>query len=223
MNSFVVTIDGPAGSGKSTVSAMLAKRLKFRFLTTGAFYRGLAILCSQKNADLHDAAAVVRLVEKPGIQVTADENGTQVRIEGKNVSDQLNSEKVAAIASKISSIPEVRKALLQAQREFQSTGGLIAEGRDCGTVVFPDAQVKIFLTANLDTRVMRRSIEVKSSNSNDLAKDLANRDQADTQRKVAPLSKAIDAVEIDTSSLSIGQVADRIEAIVRDKWRQHKI
>ena len=145
---FVITIDGPAGSGKSTVSAMLAKRLNLVFLTTGAFYRGLAYLCQLKNSDISNAKTVADLSSYEAFKVEADVNGTRVFIDKKNVTEELSSENVAKVASRISAYPEVRTALLELQRQFNKPPGLIAEGRDCGTVVFPQADLKIFLTSS---------------------------------------------------------------------------
>jgi len=217
---FVVTIDGPAGSGKSTVSARLAKRLDLVFLTTGAFYRGLAYLCSTRKVDLADRKAVSSLAGHQGFIVRADTNGTQVHVDGKDVTDELSSEVVASVASQISAYPEVRQALLSRQREFNRPPGLIAEGRDCGTVVFPHADVKIFLTASLDKRAERRSGDTKDASSQDLLKTIATRDKADTSRKVAPLAKAEDTIEIDSSCLSADQVVSKIEEIVGTRWKK---
>ena len=215
---FVITIDGPAGSGKSTVSAMLAKRLNLVFLTTGAFYRGLAYLCQLKNSDISNAKNVADLSSYEAFKVEADVNGTRVFIDKKNVTEELSSENVAKVASRISAYPEVRTALLELQRQFNKPPGLIAEGRDCGTVVFPQADLKIFLTASLDSRAQRRSTEQNLASSNETLKTIADRDKADTSRKVAPLAKSVDTIEIDSSSLSADEVADKIEKIVRSKW-----
>jgi cytidylate kinase len=211
---FIVTIDGPAGSGKSTVSAELAKRLKLRFLTTGAFYRGLAIMSLRHKSGQLDGwaattemALLVEMATSPRFEVHADVTGTQVLIDGENVSAQLGEQSTAQEASRIAGIPEVRAALLEAQREFARPPGLVAEGRDCGTVVFPQAQLKIFLTASLDARAQRReSVEGKES--------LALRDKNDSGRKTAPMQKAQDAVEIDTSLMSIDEVIEQIQNLV---------
>jgi cytidylate kinase len=208
---FVITIDGPAGSGKSTVSLLLAQRLKLNFLTTGAFYRGLAYLCTKKNVDTSNAYEVCKLANYPDFKVVANHSGTKVFVDSIDITEELNSESVALVASQISAYPEVRKSLLELQRAFNSPPGLIAEGRDCGTVVFPNAQVKIFLTASLDLRARRRASEEGA---------LKTRDAADTQRKVAPLAKASDAIEIDSSSLSAEEVVSKIEEIVKGKWKK---
>jgi len=213
-NPFVVTIDGPAGSGKSTVSAMLAKRLNLVFLTTGAFYRGLAYLCQAKSIDISNPKTVAALSSYTEFHVLADVEGTRVIIDNNNVTEELSSEKVAKVASQISAYPEVRQALLELQRQFNRPPGLIAEGRDCGTVVFPQADVKIFLTASLDKRAERRSSEYKVASNQDTIKTISDRDKADSSRKVAPMAKANEAIEIDSSSLSAEEVVDRIEKIV---------
>lgn len=216
MGSFVIAIDGPAGSGKSTVSGKLARKLGFNFLTTGAFYRGLAILCQLKKVKMENHGEVVALATYPGFVVKADMNGTQVFIDGKDVTAQLSSEQTAKVASQVSAIAQVREALLPPQRAFKRPPGLVAEGRDCGTVVFPEAQVKVFLTASLDTRAQRRFSEDKSAtSSHEQRQNLAHRDEADSGRKVAPMAKADDAVLIDTSSLTVDEVVDQIEKLVK--------
>ncbi len=208
---FVVTIDGPAGSGKSTVSSLLAQRLSLNFLTTGAFYRGLAYLCRKKSVDPTKIGKVTALAHYEGFKVQADVVGTKVLIDDIDVTKELSSEEVALVASQISAYPEVRMALLELQRDFARAPGLIAEGRDCGTVVFPTADVKIFLTASLDKRATRRSADEKT---------IANRDNADTGRKVAPLAKANDTIEIDSSTLSAAEVVDKIMVLVKEKWKK---
>lgn len=205
---FVVTIDGPAGSGKSTVSSLVSKRFHFQFLTTGAFYRGLALMSIKEKTE--DPHKLVEFATSPRFVVKANEHGTEVFIDGEDVTYKLSEEKTAQVASRISAIPQVREALLAPQRAFVKAPGLVAEGRDCGTVVFPHAQVKIFLTASLDARAQRRlDVEAKES--------LAKRDQADSSRKAAPMMAASDAVQIDTSTMSIEEVVEKIEELVRLK------
>jgi cytidylate kinase len=208
---FIVTIDGPAGSGKSTVSSLLAQQLNLNFLTTGAFYRGLAYLCRKKGVDLTKTDEVTALACYKAFEVQADVAGTKVIIDKVDVTTDLSTEEVALVASKISAYPSVRLALLDLQRGFARPPGLIAEGRDCGTVVFPDADVKIFLTASLDKRATRRLADEQT---------IANRDNADTGRKTAPLAKAKDTIEIDSSTLSIEEVVDKIIGIVKEKWKK---
>ncbi len=207
---FIVTIDGPAGSGKSTVSALLAKRLQLQFLTTGAFYRGLGLMSlTYKYGDggwtsETETTRLIEMATSHRFEVRADTSGTKVFIDEVDVTEKLSEEKTAQEASRIATIPEVRAALLEAQREFAKPPGLVAEGRDCGTIVFPDAHLKIFLTASLDARALRReSVEGKES--------LATRDRNDAGRKTAPMQKADGAIEIDTSKMTIEEVVSQIE------------
>lgn len=214
--SFVITIDGPAGSGKSTVSVRLAQRLQLSFLTTGAFYRGIAFLAQKRNTDLGDEDALVHLTHDPGFSIVANPDGTKVFVDAVDVTTQINNEEVGKGASRISTFSRLREALLEAQRSFDREPGLIAEGRDCGTVVFPNAVLKIFLTASLESRAARRSTEYQT-NSKQSQKELSERDERDSQRKVAPMAKAADAIEIDTSLLSIDDVVDRIEKLFKER------
>lgn len=203
----IITIDGPAGSGKSTVSQKIAEKFDLTFLATGYFYRGLAILCNLKSVDIKNESQVSQMAHYSGFKVVANSRGTRVYIDSEDVTDRLHDEATAFTASQISAYPQVRAALLEPQRSFNKPPGVVAEGRDCGTVVFPQAQVKIYLTASLDARAQRRTSTDKSA--------IANRDKADSQRKAAPMAKAKDAVEIDTSSMTIEDVVDQIEEIVR--------
>lgn len=208
MSCVVIAIDGPAGSGKSTVSQLVAESLGYTFLTTGAFYRGMALLSLKYNTE--DSEALLKLFNQSKLVVKATSKGTDVFIDGVKVTDQLSDESTAKRASSISALPEIRQALLEPQRAFAVAPGLVAEGRDCGTVVFPDADVKIFLTASLDARAQRRlGAEAKES--------LAQRDKADSTRQAAPLAMAQDAVHIDTSSMSIDSVVKEILSVIKLK------
>ncbi|MBK9293350.1 MAG: (d)CMP kinase [Oligoflexia bacterium] len=208
MSCVIIAIDGPAGSGKSTVSLKVAQALGYTFLTTGAFYRGMALLSLKYSTE--QTGELLKLYSQGKLRVVASIQGTEVFIDDENVTSQLSDEKTAKRASTISALPEIRQALLEPQRSFAKPPGLVAEGRDCGTVVFPESDVKIFLTASLDARALRREgFEAKES--------LQSRDHADSTRAAAPLAMASDAIHIDTSNMTIEQVVQEILEVVRSK------
>lgn len=216
----IVAIDGPAGSGKSTVAKMLAKRLSFAHIDTGALYRGVALLAMEKGVVLDDEDEVVKASK--GItfrfQRVAEEN--LLHLSDRNVGVEIRREEVGLASSKVSAYPKVRALLLNLQREMGENGSVVLEGRDIGTVVFPQAQVKIFLTASLETRAQRRSEELAAKGIQveweKVKEEMAKRDTQDTQRAIAPLRQAPDAILVDTSAMSIDSVLDRLESIVRN-------
>ncbi len=214
---FIVTIDGPAASGKSSVSREIARRLGWNWVSTGAFYRGLAYVAYKAEVDLKDEEAVVTLARSANwfIRMTAEE--TCVFLNGQNVTSEVGKEEIGTLASKISSLPKVRLALLEAQRQCaKSVTGLVAEGRDCGTVVFPQAQVKVFLTARAEDRAARRALE----EGRDLSKTIdeqKRRDAQDATRKTAPMQASADSNTIDTTQLSFVEVVEKVEDLVRAK------
>lgn len=213
----VITIDGPAASGKSTVSRELAKRLGWQWVSTGAFYRGLAYVALQMNVDLDDIRSLSALTHSDVWSVRMDADRTRVFFRDQDVTDAIAHEDVGSFASRISHYPEVRKALLDVQRNC-STGpqGLVAEGRDCGTVVFPQAQAKIYLTASSEHRAARRAAE-QGSSAQEIIEAQKVRDQQDSTRKAAPLSVPEQAMVVDTTELSLTQVVDQVEAFVRTR------
>lgn len=218
---FVITIDGPAASGKSSVSREVARRFGWNWVSTGAFYRGLAYVAHAKNIDLNDESALERLAHSPEWSVEMRPERTLVILNGQDVTDGINREEIGSLASKISSFPRVRKALLDAQRQC-SIGvlGLVAEGRDCGTVVFPNAPVKIFLTARAEDRAARRALE----EGRDLGKTISEqkiRDAQDATRKAAPMQASTDSLTIDTTNHSLMEVVALVEAHVREKLNHH--
>lgn len=213
----VITIDGPAASGKSSVSRELARRLGWQWVSTGAFYRGLAFSALQLDIELDDVKALAELTRNPVWRVSMDEDRTRVFFNEKDVTDQIGLEEVGNFASKVSHYPDVRKALLEAQRQCSAgPQGLVAEGRDCGTVVFPRAEAKVYLTANSENRAARRAAELGLDHE-DMAKAQQQRDHQDATRKAAPLTVPEDAYVVDTTTLNLEQVVDAVVDYVKNK------
>ena len=220
----VITIDGPSGSGKGTVAGILAKRLGWNLLDSGALYRLLAFAAGNHGVALDNEALLEKLAAHLDVQFVGATDGKPARIilEGDEVTHAIRSEAVAAGASKVAALPAVRDALLQRQRAFQEFPGLVADGRDMGTVVFPDAPLKIFLTASAEERARRRYLQLKAKGDDvslsGLLDEIRARDERDTQRAIAPLKPAADAIQLDSTELSIEQVLERImsEIALRD-------
>ncbi len=220
----VITIDGPSGSGKGTVAGILAKRLGWNLLDSGALYRLLAFAAGNHGVALDNEALLEKLAAHLDVQFIGATDGKPARIilEGDDVTHAIRSETVAAGASKVAALPAVRDALLQRQRAFQELPGLVADGRDMGTVVFPDAPLKIFLTASAEERARRRYLQLKAKGDDvslsGLLDEIRARDERDTQRAIAPLKPAADAIQLDSTELSIEQVLERImsEIALRD-------
>lgn len=206
---FVITIDGPAASGKSSVSRELSKKLGIPWVSTGAFYRGLSFAAMKLGTDLSNPSKLSELCFSPLWEVKMTTEKTQVWFKNEDVTDQIAHEDVGNVASRISHFPEVRQALLDHQRSCAlNQKGLIAEGRDCGTVVFPHAEVKIFLTANSENRAHRRAQEL-GLDQKEMQIQQRQRDQQDSTRKVAPLQVPNDALVIDTSLIGLEDVVDK--------------
>lgn len=213
----VITIDGPAASGKSSVSRELARRLGWQWVSTGAFYRGLAYAAINLDVDLDDVKTLAELTHNPVWSVRMDDQRTKVFFKEQDVTDFIAHEDVGNFASKVSHYPEVRKALLEAQRNCSNgPQGLVAEGRDCGTVVFPDAEAKVFLTASSEHRAARRAAEL-GLDQGDMAKAQQQRDHQDSSRKVAPMAIPPDALVVDTTTLNLEQVVDKVVEYVKNK------
>lgn len=216
----IVAIDGPAGSGKSTIAKQLARRLRFTHIDTGALYRGVALLAFEKQTNLDDPSAVVLAATGAKFSFIQGEQATELLIDGRNVANLIRTEPVSAASSKVSAYPGVRALLLDLQRDLGSAGGVVLEGRDIGTVVFPSAEVKIFLTASIEERARRRAEELKANgveaSETEVAKQVAQRDHQDSTRAIAPLKQAADAILVDTTGLSIEKVLDRLESIVKN-------
>lgn len=214
-NKLIIAIDGPAGSGKSTVAKEAAKKLGLIYVDTGAMYRALTLKALRKKIDLNNSEALADLAENTDIQLFADENfRLHVRLDGEDVSEEIRTVFVTNNVKHVACIKDVRKAMVTLQRKAASGKGAVLEGRDIGTVVFPDADLKIFLDAAIDERVRRRYKELVVKNPNitveEVKKDVAARDKSDAERSVGPLKKADDAVLIDTTELTIPQVVERI-------------
>ncbi len=214
----VITVDGPSGSGKGTISHAVAKELGFHFLDSGALYRILAYAAQQKGIALDDEPALAELAGKLDIRFPAEGENDVVLLDGVNVGNSIRTEAAGAGASRVAALPAVRGALLQRQRDFRQPPGLVADGRDMGTVVFPDAAVKFFLTASAEERARRRFNQLKEKGKEspyeEILADIQARDERDSSRAVAPLKPATDAIQIDTTSLDIPTTTARVlEAI----------
>lgn len=211
----VVTIDGPAASGKSSVSRELARRFGWNWVSTGAFYRGIAWAANHVGLDMDNETAIVEFVGGTRWAVRMHVTQTLFFLDGRDYTDEIMKEAVGSLASKISSYPKVRLALLEAQRKCAETGsGLIAEGRDCGSVVFPKAQVKVFLTARAEDRAARRARE-EGRDLEMTISDQRRRDDQDANRKAAPMVAPAGAHVVDTTGHSLDEVIAMIEALIR--------
>jgi len=203
----VITIDGPSGSGKGTIARMLARELGYHFLDSGALYRLLAFAAERRAIALDDAPALAALAGELDIVFPAHGGEDDVLLDGENIGALIRTEAAGAGASKVAALPEVRTALLQRQRDFRSSPGLVADGRDMGTVVFPDAGAKFYLIASAEERARRRCKQLKEKgNASDyeaVIADIKARDERDMNRPVAPLRPADDAETVDTSDLDI--------------------
>lgn len=211
----VITVDGPSGAGKGTISHLLAEKLGWHFLDSGALYRVTGQACLIEGVSWDDHPAVTRVARHLDVSFTAADNGEiLVAYKGQDVSREIRTEEGGRGASTVAAIPSVREALLARQREFLQPPGLVADGRDMGTVVFPDAPLKIFLTASAEERARRRFEQLRAKGENvslpRLLKDIEERDARDSQREVAPLLPAEDAVVIDSTAIPIADVFARV-------------
>jgi cytidylate kinase len=209
----VIAIDGPSGSGKGTISSRVAESLSFSLLDSGALYRALGIACDRHGIDLTDSLAVANLARDLDIQFGLRGEGS-VCVDGEDVSLAIRTDLGSDMASKVGVIEEAREALFQRQLAFREAPGLVADGRDMGTTVFPDATLKIFLTASLEARAQRRYKQLIGKGINAtlpaLLRDLKERDRRDSERTVSPLKPAEDAIVIDTTDLTIEQVVKQV-------------
>jgi cytidylate kinase len=210
----VVTIDGPSGSGKGTVGRLLALKLGWHYLDSGALYRLVALAALRRHLDLRDAAGLAAVAASLDVRFAPAAAGDRVYLEGDDVSVELRTERAGDAASKVAAVPEVRNVLLGRQRDFAVPPGLVTDGRDMGTVVFPDALLKVVLTASAEARAMRRHKQLKEKGIDvslpDLSWDIAQRDARDANRTVAPFKPAPDAQVIDSTSLAPEEVVAHI-------------
>jgi cytidylate kinase len=206
----VIAIDGPSASGKGTVAARVAEALGFRYLDSGALYRLVALAAIQYGTDLEDEEELARIAANMDVEFRAG----RTWLEGRDVTQALRTENVGAVASRIAAKPRVREALLVRQRRFHAPPGLVADGRDMGSVVFPDAPLKVYLTANVETRAERRYKQLMEkgmyAKMGDVVEELRRRDERDSSRPVAPLKHYPDAFFLDTTGLSVDQAVQKI-------------
>ena len=219
----VLTIDGPSGAGKGAVSARCAKALGWHVLDSGAVYRSVAMAALQRHIAADDVAALVDLCTDLNLQFRPADEGIRVFLDGQAVDAALRSEAVSVMSSKVAALGPVRAALLERQHAFRQAPGLVADGRDMGTVVFPDAPIKVFLDASVRERANRRYKQLKDKGENvtfsRLFRDLEARDRRDRERAVAPTVPADDAVIVDSTHLDLDQVVERVLAIVQSRLR----
>jgi len=214
----VLTIDGPSGSGKGTIAQMVAQQLGWHYLDSGAIYRVLAQAALKHQLNLSDEAAIGKLAEALDVRFSIANDELKVMLEGEDVSLTIRSEQAGNAASKVAALPAVRAALLQRQRDFRQLPGLVTDGRDMGTVVFPDAPFKVFLTASAEERAQRRYKQLKQkgieSNLSDLIAEISERDRRDSEREVAPLRPAEGSLILDSTQLGIDAVYEQVRALL---------
>jgi cytidylate kinase len=217
----IIAIDGPAGAGKSTVSKLLAKKLGFLYLDTGAIYRALTLKAIRDNIDINDANGLIDMACNSDINLINNPDGSlKVLLDSEDVSELIRQPNITKVVSDIAKIKGVRQAMLGLQRKLASNIDCVLDGRDIGTVVFPNAEKKFYVDANFNERAMRRHKELIGARQNvtlrDVKNDLQNRDTIDSQREVAPLKKADDAIYVDTTNMSIEQVVDKLFVYVSE-------
>ena len=218
----IIAIDGPSGAGKSTLGRMLARELGLLYIDTGAMYRAVALAVIEQSASTTDDQAIAEIARRARIDLAGDPDSLRVLLDGRDVSQKIRSPNVSQTASVVSTIPEVRRELVQRQRELGARGGgVVLDGRDIGTIVFPKADVKFFLTATPEERADRRYGEERTRMQDlhyeDVLRDINQRDERDSTRADSPLAIAEDAVVIDTTEFNIKEVLEKMIAIVREE------
>ncbi|HEY8157255.1 MAG TPA: (d)CMP kinase [Methylobacter sp.] len=214
----VLTIDGPSGAGKGTVSRAVAKKLGWNYLDSGSIYRSLAIAVLKQAINLADEYAIVKVAQAMVLEFDCDDE-LIVRLDGEDITAQLGLESTGSAASIVAALPEVRRVLLQKQKDFKQRPGLVADGRDMGTVVFPDAEYKVFLTASAAERAKRRYKQLiekgNDANLTQITNEIEERDRRDMGRKTAPLAMANDALYIDSSDMTLNSVIEEVLNLIR--------
>ncbi len=224
MRPIQIAIDGPAGAGKSTVAKKLAKELGYCYIDTGAMYRALTFKALKKKYNINDEHSLRELIKKTTIEIKNIGSENHIFVDNKNVTYEIRQPEVSNHVSLVAKCKEVREYMLKLQRDMAKSGGVVMDGRDIGTVVLPDAEVKFFLTATLEARAKRRYLELDKKGYNveldSIAQEIAIRDQIDEQREYAPLIQGFDAILIDTSEYSIQEVVDILKEEIFNKMKQ---
>jgi cytidylate kinase len=222
----IIAVDGPVGAGKSTAARLLAKRLGYRYIDSGAMYRALSWKALRAGLDLDDEQCLRRLADETSIVIEPVGDRELILVDGQEVSRQIREREVEQATSKISTHPSVRCVMVTHQRHMAAQGGVVMDGRDIGTVVFPNADVKFYLTARAEVRTRRRYLEAQAAGAtrkiDELAEEIKLRDARDMGRRASPLRKADEAVTIDTSDLAVSQVVDAMEEEIRRKTAASK-
>ncbi|MGV9774282.1 (d)CMP kinase [Streptosporangium sp. NPDC003464] len=217
MTGLVVAMDGPSGSGKSSASRGVARALGLRYLDTGAMYRAITWWMLERGVDLTDPGAIAARAMEPVLSMGTDPDAPSVAVDGVDAAVVIRTSEVTAAVSAVSAVPEVRRRLVAEQREVIGAGDIVVEGRDIGTVVTPDAPVKIYLTASADARALRRTAELTGTTVEAQKAAMARRDTLDSTRKADPLSMAADAVELDTTALNLEEVIAVVLRVIKEK------
>ena len=216
-----IAIDGPAGAGKSTIARKVAQKLSFIYVDTGAMYRAMALYLHRRGISPEDGEAIAKTCMEPEISIEYQDGEQVVVLNGENVNSLLRTQEVSDMASRSSAVPQVRERLMELQRKLALEQNVVMDGRDIGTVVLPDAQVKIYLTASVGVRARRRYLELKEKGGDPdfatIEEEIAARDHRDMTREAAPLRQADDAVLVDSSDMSIEEVVSHIMTIIRDR------
>ncbi|CUT01083.1 cytidylate kinase [Candidatus Kryptobacter tengchongensis] len=219
MKKIIIAIDGPAGSGKSTTARLVAQKLGYIYIDTGAMYRALTLKVIELGINPNDESLITKIAENTKIELLYENGNLKVILDGKDVSEKIRSPEVTSLVSIVSAHPKLRDIMVKKQRELGRNGGVVMDGRDIGTVVFPDADLKIFMTADVRERAKRRQKELKAQGFDveieKLIKEIEERDKFDSTREIGPLKKADDAIEIDTTNLTIDE---QVEIVLKKAY-----